>query len=104
MKETLYIKEIADTYKSKKDGNIHMRRVEISDSQGKLKLIFSDDFGDLPSIIRRLDEDNDLNSEVDVDIDIQIMTRQRKIDGDFEKELKEKFEAEHNDVEVTYDE
>ena len=80
MKEVLYIKQIADYYKSRKDGNIHIRRVEISDEVGKLKVIYNDDFGDLPSAIRNLDEDIDLNSEVEVEINLNITSRQKRID------------------------
>ena len=79
MKETLYIKQIADYYKSKKDGNVHIRRVEISDNEGKFKVIFNDDFGDLPSKIRSLDQDTDLDAEVEVDINFRITTKQMRL-------------------------
>ena len=80
MNETLYIKQIADYYKSKKDGNVHVRRVEISDAEGKIKVIFNDAFGDLPSKIRQLDDETDLDAEVDVNIEIRLLSRQKKID------------------------
>jgi len=80
MKEMLFIKQIADYYKSKKDGNIHTRRVEISDHEGKIKVIFNDDYGDLPSKIRKLDEETDLDAEVEVEIDIHLTSRQKRID------------------------
>ncbi len=85
MKETLRIKQITDTWKSSaKEGNIHNRRVEISDTDGKFKVIFNNDFGDLPSKIRKLDEDTDLDAEVDVEIQIILVSRQKKITDEVE--------------------
>ena len=100
MKNTLYIKQIADYYKSKKNETIHSRRVEISDEAGTIKVIFNDEFGDLPSKIRNLDENADIDAEVEVDIEFYITSKQRKIDSSFKKEVGKKLKEEGYDVEV----
>ena len=84
MKETLHVKQIQDTYKSTKDGDVHNRRVEISDKDGKLKVIYLDVYGDLPTTIRNLDKDTDLDVEVDVEIKVILVSRQKKITDEVE--------------------
>ena len=79
MKETLRIKQIKETYK-KKDGKVtHGRYVEISDEEGKLKVVFNNSYGDLPTKVRNLDEETDLEAEVEIEINFNLKSRQQRL-------------------------
>lgn len=80
MKETAYIKQSDEKYKmNKKSEIVHGRRVEIRTKDGMFKIIYNGDFGDLPSKVRNLDKDTDLDAEVDVELDFILTSRQQRL-------------------------